>query len=144
MGGGPWQSQRWFGTLREGARQYADTIGKACPISKDELEHLLEDQELQGHVGVPIDVEMTEEELLASATDNLEGTTDHKFQRVGMCRWFQIVRISRRLICEWTQRLVLMSYLFVGMSGHTVAHAEKLAKAMILEKPKSYWHDQPI
>ena len=43
---GPWQSQRWWGNLKEGAQTHYETMGKECQLLHSEREHIEEDRSM--------------------------------------------------------------------------------------------------
>ena len=47
----------------------------------------------------------------------VESITTKKFAKVGMCRWFQFIRESSRLITEWSLRFTLLSYTLIMQGG---------------------------
>ena len=49
--------------------------------------------------------------------ENLPSAFEHKFEKVGLSRWFHYVESVKQLLAVWSQRLALLQYLTVQLGN---------------------------
>ena len=124
---GPWDSQRWWNVLQEGAAEYSKMAKHSCPLIRSEHPHL--DQEKQ------LATAACDEEWSCEGDGNdedvfirLQDSARAKFPKVAMSRWFQVILCARRLIAEWTLRYLILTYMYIAQGGKQLEHAAGIAQ----------------
>ena len=99
---GPWAGARWWEEIKQSAKDYTRLGSPQCPIFKSLLPQIMKERALLD----PHD-DMSPESIFES----LKEVVEHKFQKVGMTRWFQFCHASKKLTGIWTSRLCLLLYM---------------------------------
>ena len=93
--------------MQENAAQYIRVAGDNCPLLRGCASQIEEEDAL--------DPDREDTDLFDTYTPSrlrreMPKAVEHKFPKVGMCRWFQFITTLRRLLVLWTRRWVLISF----------------------------------
>ena len=108
LDGGPWEGQRWWQELRQGAAEYAQVSSETCKVFSSMIMHLRQDKSLDPAAR---EEDFTEKSLFHGLKDSVE----HKFQKVYVTRWFQYAVACRLFLQMWTCRFIIVLYVCISM-----------------------------
>ena len=100
---GPWRSAEFFQQSKGACAELVATQGCDNALVQQMLPALMSELELAAEAGNPDLPDMIMSAMAASF--------DQKFQRVGMCRWFQVLDSAELLLQQWSCRFLVLLYM---------------------------------
>ena len=100
---GPWRSAEFFQQSRDACAELASVQGCENPLVQQMLPALLSELDLAAEAGNP--------ELPSMIMTELGQSFENKFQRVGMCRWFQVLDSAELLLRRWSCGFLVLLYM---------------------------------
>jgi hypothetical protein len=110
---GPWSSSRWWADLKESAREYCAVSNGSCPIFSLLWHQIAEESQIDQS---SLDVADQEKERVFQ---NIGDAVSHKYEKIGMARWFGYAGAVDGLLKTWSTRLCILLYYLI-MTGNNL------------------------